>query len=237
MKFTLFFPTRQDYLKEKVTIFGIWLIALLLPLFTLKFMFLGKILIPHTLYPYEDEIYFLVLVIISIGLIVRSNMMRRVTLLILYLSMLIILTEHIEESMRIFEGSGCTRFFKGYGIDYASLIYPQKILKFMTIFVLILLIHIILIYILSNKESYKLYKTSQIIYWKETLTLILFSTIITIFFLISLIKSPMVIKTYPQNLKKNILPIAKPFKIYTYESLGLPKKALFVYKVRFKDKP
>ena len=103
MKLTFLFPNKDYSFKKKMTIFGIWFIALLLPLFTLKFMFLGKILIPHTLHPYEDETYFFVLLIISSGLIRKSNMMRRTVLLILYLSMFFLLVEYIEESMRITE--------------------------------------------------------------------------------------------------------------------------------------
>ena len=232
MKPTLLFLTKQDHLEKKVTIFGIWFIALLLLLNTLRFKLLGKILIPHTLYSYEADIYLLVMLTISIGLIAGSNMMRRIALLILYLSMFFFMAEYIEESMRIFEGGGCIHVFKGYGIDYDSLIYPQKILKFMTILFLIPLIHMILIYILSNEESYKLYKASHTIRLKETLILFFLSITITIFFVISIIIQSHVPKTYPQ---KSIRPTAKPFKMHTYESLNLPKKPLLMYKVRFED--
>ena len=204
MKNIFLFFSKQDSLKKKMTIIGIWLIALVLPIFTLKIMFLGQMLIPHSLYPHEEDMYFFVLLSISIGLIFRSNIMRRAALLIIYILMCFIFVQFMEESMRLMRQYGCIGTFIGYGINYDSLIYPQKILKFMSTFFLIIFIPMIFIYVLSNEESFTLYKVTRRTYKKETLILLLLSIIVTIFFVIEL-TSPKTFKTitiYPSNNKK-----------------------------------
>ena len=89
------------------------------------------------------------------------------------------------KSMEIYSiNDGCFSKFIGYGIDYNSLIYPEVILKWTGIIVLIILFHMLLVYLFNNKESLQFYSLPKKIRIKENLLLFFSAGILTIVFIL-----------------------------------------------------
>ena len=182
--------SKKDTTKKKITIISIWLFAITFPfLFSIIIhTFLSKItgLYYYSYFcnSYLEYILFPLFSLMSLGLIFGSKFMRKATLFILYLSMILMITNHVIKSMEIYSiGDGCFSKFIGYGIDYNSLIHPEVILMWTGTIVFIILFHMPLVYLFNNKESSQFYSLPKKIQIKENLLLLFSAGILTIVFI------------------------------------------------------
>jgi len=233
--------------------------AILLPIYSFVFLiaFVKEILsIPMTLNIVLINLS--IFLLISIGLILRSNFMRILTLWIIYLSIFFLLINYIEQSMTIREYYQDDMFMKEYGINYSQLIYPKVLLKFFSILFAIPMIGSFFIYLLSNKEVLELYSVSHKSHLREFSFLLLISISISILYIYILIEPKRIdqSKIFDEERSYNAtrvelrkrgyivseynasnqyiqikLPKAKPFIPYSYNAT----KPVKSYKIEFKE--
>jgi len=182
--------SKNDTLKKKINTISIWLLAIIFPFLFSTIIHISLIEVTGLYYlsyfcnSYLGYVLLPLFSLISIGLIFGSKLMRKATLFVLYLSMILMITEHVMKSMEIYRTNGCLTKFIGYGIDYDSLIYPDVILKWSMTIVLIILFHMLLAYLFNSKEGLQLYTLPKKIRIKENLLLGFHAGMLTVVFIL-----------------------------------------------------
>jgi hypothetical protein len=172
MKAKLIHYKSTDPFKKKITVITLWIFVFCSPLFVALFVALLSKLGLQRVQGVPPYLYLIGIYTVAIGILFRIKISRLLAVFMFYSSLALILAAYIEKSLRLYShNEGCFTQFLGYGIDYNSLIYPEKILAFWGGLFLIIVIHFILIYIFSNKESLKLFSLSKKYFFQETIVL------------------------------------------------------------------